>query len=289
MQCSHAKTFIPRGQYLALTKPCGQCIQCRINKTNEWATRCKYEMESHDKSCFITLTYDEEHYPENGSLNKKDFQDFIKRVRKHYFGNEASELKYYLCGEYGPNTFRCHGHVAIFGVDFEPDEWIVFKEDASGLHYTSSTLLKLWPFGFNEVSLLNESRLNYVCGYIQKKLTGNAAAFYRERGWIAPFQLYSKNLGVKALVEDSGRLTQLFLNHKGKPLQTYYAHKLGLNEITTEDGYQLSYLYHKDAEEKRRAAYPDLSDFEYSKLILSKRLQTEIDLEEKYKSSRSGI
>jgi len=35
-----------------------------------------------DSSSFITLTYSEENKPENGSLNVKHFQDFMKRLRK---------------------------------------------------------------------------------------------------------------------------------------------------------------------------------------------------------------
>lgn len=285
MQCFHPSEIHSGGR--KLTVPCNRCMACRINKTYEWSTRLIYEMDDHDKSVFITLTYDDDHIG-NPSLSKADFQKFIKRVRKHYFGNKESDLAYYLCGEYGPTTFRKHGHAALFGVDFEPDTWEVFKVDKDGPHYTSPTLLKLWPFGFNEVGLISPTRLNYVTGYIQKKLYGDAAKVYSDLGLEPPFQLYSKNLGVNALRRDADRLTRLFLSGK-KNVQKYYAMKLGFDEykvdyeVNPEIGYvrevNLAEARHREIEKENRAAYPELSDLEYAELIVSKRLQSEVDVE----------
>lgn len=197
MQCFHPSKIRSGGRLLE--RPCNRCMACRINKTYEWSTRLVYEMESHDKACFITLTYDPDFLPNNGTLVVEDIQKFNKRVRKKYYGNSTSKYKFYICGEYGPTTFRPHYHGALFGVDFEPEEWICFKVDAEGPHYTSPALSKLWPFGFNEIGLITPTRMNYVTGYIQKKLFGDGAKEYEQRGVIPPFQLFSKNLGVEAL------------------------------------------------------------------------------------------
>lgn len=279
MQCSSPSYVIPKGSVVPIAVPCGCCIACRINKTTEWATRCLYENEDHKKSSFITLTYDENFLPDHGSLDFKAIADFWKRVRKKYYGNQTGELKYYLCGEYGPTTYRPHYHAAVFGLDFEPEEWIMFKQDSSGPHYTSPTLLKLWPFGFNEVSILNPYRMNYVAGYIQKKLLGASSVEYMRRQIAAPNQRFSKMLGVNALMRDKDRLIDLFMQRKGKHIPKYYASKLAINELTTEDGFQLAALYHFDLERERREKYPKLSDTEYIELMASKRHQQEVDME----------
>ena len=62
--------------------PCGQCIACRLNYGKLWSIRMMEELKKHDKACFATLTYDEEHVPEDGQLSKRELQLFWKRLRK---------------------------------------------------------------------------------------------------------------------------------------------------------------------------------------------------------------
>lgn len=64
--------------------PCGRCIGCRLNRSQGWAVRITHEASLYDRNCFITLTYDEKHLPQDGSLVKKHFQDFMKRLRKRF-------------------------------------------------------------------------------------------------------------------------------------------------------------------------------------------------------------
>jgi hypothetical protein len=69
------------GDYLTL--PCGQCIGCKLERSRQWAMRCTHEASMHQDNCFITLTYDAKHLPPDCGLIKKDFQDFMKRLRKN--------------------------------------------------------------------------------------------------------------------------------------------------------------------------------------------------------------
>ena len=77
--------------------PCGKCSGCRLQRSREWANRCMLELEYHMSSYFVTLTYDDAHVPihyysdpETGealpsmSLVKRDFQLFMKRLRKKF-------------------------------------------------------------------------------------------------------------------------------------------------------------------------------------------------------------
>ena len=73
----------------SVTVPCGQCIGCLLERSRQWAMRCSHEASLYDENCFITLTYDDEHLPPDGCLNKEHFQKFMKRLRKR-FGSGVS-------------------------------------------------------------------------------------------------------------------------------------------------------------------------------------------------------
>lgn len=134
-----------------------------------WATRILFESQLHDRNSFITLTYDDSHLPNPPTLVYKDFQDFLKRLRKKF-----GKLRFYMCGEYGEQTFRPHFHACIFGTDF-PDR-VLFKRTRGGHNlYISADLAKLWPHGNSSVAELNFDTAAYVARYCLKKVTGDPA------------------------------------------------------------------------------------------------------------------
>ena len=92
---------------------CGKCVMCRIAKRREWTLRLIHESVYWEDSVFLTLTYSDDYLPKNGSLDKRQLQLFIKRLRKSLNGRS---IKYFACGEYGDNTERPHYHLIIFGI-----------------------------------------------------------------------------------------------------------------------------------------------------------------------------
>lgn len=60
---------------------CGQCGGCRLERARQWAIRCMHEAKFHQVNSFITLTYDDEHLPEDGSLKLRDWQQFADKLR----------------------------------------------------------------------------------------------------------------------------------------------------------------------------------------------------------------
>lgn len=173
--------------------PCGKCIECRLNYARQWTFRIQAELLYHDKSSFITLTYDNDHVPmsDSGALTlvKSDFQKFIKRLRKHLKGEK---IMYYACGEYGENTLRPHYHAIIFG--WCPDDLLFHKINYRGdTLFTSETLSNLWPFGFSLIAPANARTGGYCARYVTKKFSGAIANdLYFSNGIIAPFSLSSK-------------------------------------------------------------------------------------------------
>lgn len=161
---------------------CGQCLGCRLDNSLMWAIRIVHESTLHRDNCFVTLTYRDErdateeqyrnaHYlPRDGSLNKKHFKDFIKRVRKRF---PEKRIRYFHCGEYGDESYRPHYHACLFGITF--DDLQLFRSD-EGIHtFSSPTLDSLWPYGFSTIGELNYETAAYTARYVLKKITGAAA------------------------------------------------------------------------------------------------------------------
>jgi hypothetical protein len=164
-----------------VTVPCGQCIGCRLERSRQWAIRCVHEAQLHQKNCFITLTYNDEHLPANRSLDLRHFQLFMKRFRKVAAKHQA-KLRFYHCGEYGEQFGRPHYHACIFGFDF-PDKVRWMKNMSGDVLFRSPMLDELWsdergPIGFASVGEVTFQSAAYVARYIMKKVTGDVADDY---------------------------------------------------------------------------------------------------------------
>lgn len=92
--------------------PCGKCLECRIQHARDWADRCVIEAKQYKYNYFVTLTYDDAHLPERNSLNPKDLQLFLKRLRKRFKG---VKIRFLASGEYG-SSFRPHYHLILFNL-----------------------------------------------------------------------------------------------------------------------------------------------------------------------------
>jgi hypothetical protein len=149
--------------------PCGKCISCQMDRSKEWATRAVHEAQTNEINCFITLTYSNEHLPENGSLEPSHLKQFIKNLRKSLPGKK---IKYLASGEYGSeeNTHRPHYHICLFGWD-PPDKKYLFTNKHGDPVYTSDSLLKRWNNkGHITVGELNYRTAAYTARYTLKKV-----------------------------------------------------------------------------------------------------------------------
>lgn len=168
--------FAERGKIRReLQLPCGQCVGCRLERSRQWAIRCVHESQLYDFNSFVTLTYDEEHLPQDGGLIYRHFQLFMKRLRKAKPG-----VRFYMCGEYGEESLRPHYHACLFNCFFEDRR--VYRELASGSKlYTSDVLSALWPYGFSSVGDVTFESAAYVARYVMKKVTGPMAEEHYQR------------------------------------------------------------------------------------------------------------
>ena len=83
--------------------PCGKCLSCKLDYAKEWALRITHEASLLEENCFITLTYNNEHLPEDKSVHRSEVQNFLKRLRKKI---APRKIKTFYCGEYGDQNLR---------------------------------------------------------------------------------------------------------------------------------------------------------------------------------------
>lgn len=185
---------IPPGEnYLVLERlkiPCGQCIGCRLESSRQKAVRCMHESQLYENNCFITLTYDNESLPKDYSLNKKHFQDFMKRLRKKY---SNIRIRYMHCGEYGEQFRRPHYHAIIFNLDF-PDRELLKTINGIPL-YKSAILSELWGHGLCSIGDVTFDSAAYVARYIMKKVNGKEQQKKDEKTGLTHYEMFDSKTG----------------------------------------------------------------------------------------------
>lgn len=195
--------------------PCNKCIGCKLKYAREWATRCMMELQYHDSAYFVTLTYNDQHVPrsfyvepdtgeahEVMTLNRRDVQLFLMRLRKAF---PSSKIMYYGCAEYGPNTWRPHYHIILFGVPLDDLQIKRQNVDGTVTAWFSPKLQACWslrPFGNYspildaigdvECSPVTWATCSYTARYvIKKQLCLNGVDFYQRFGMVRPFTFMS--------------------------------------------------------------------------------------------------
>lgn len=179
-------------QNLMISVPCGKCINCLKRRATHWGFRINEEAKVSSSACFLTLTYEHPPISENGfhTLQKRDFQTFLKRLRKlvptkMVVGSNGKKkvndqkLKYYACGEYGTKTHRPHYHAILFNLPHS----IISKPQQ---------IADTWKNGHIHIANNNQSTINYVVGYMQKD---NFVRFNSFDDRTPEFSLMSKHMG----------------------------------------------------------------------------------------------
>ena len=135
-------------------------------------------------------------------LSVSDCQRFIKRLR--YFikqeheksqSQEAFTLRYYLCGEYGPTTFRPHYHCLFF-----------FNSTLTSSNF-NSLLHKSWKDGLIDWSFVRNNASSYVAQYVN--CTTHLPQVYTLKQ-IKPFAICSKCPPIGTLQIKSEEIQKIF-------------------------------------------------------------------------------
>lgn len=216
-------SFKPRGLVIEgltpLSLPCGKCLACRLKRSHVWAIRCVHESKMYSDNCFLTLTYDNDHLPSNGTLIVRDLQLFLKRLHNRLLRERGYGIRYFACGEYGDLNLRPHYHVLLFG--FRPTDCRKYSENGGNVIYSSRSLDELWSFGAVRIGDVNYKSAAYVARYSLKKVDGAK----RDAGHYAVFD------GDGVITE---RLPEFALMSRRPGIGTAYYEKYG-GEIRRHD------------------------------------------------------
>lgn len=177
VKVGRSRSEAARGVTLEL--PCGMCIGCKQDRARSWALRCVHEASLYDANTFATLTYDDAHLPERWNLDYRDFQLFMKRLRKVVRGVTAVSgghrpIRFFCAGEYGEQNHRPHFHALLFNCHFSDSVRYVNGTSRSAL------VERLWGAGNVVLGDVTPSSAAYVAGYVLSKRYGAAGEVARE-------------------------------------------------------------------------------------------------------------
>jgi len=258
--------------------PCGTCAPCKIRRVNEWVFRLTWEEERHSLSShFVTLTYDTMHVPISPhgfmTLNKKDFQDYMKRLRKLHASVKPDwpPIKYYAVGEYGDKNRRPHYHAIIFNVSddsYFADAWTLNGSQIGGVFVGTCTT----------------DSIAYCMKYIDKQSFRSVNSRHRHRrdDRVLEFSVMSKRLGA-SYFEDPA-------------IRHYHVTDLSRNYLTKRSGHKIAlpryyrvHLYNKlQLEEQREIIEIACNEKLQQEMYLHEGLYPHIDFHEKKAAQKEG-
>lgn len=147
----YRKKYVPIG--------CGECIECRKQKAQQWRVRLSEEIKVNKYAYFVTLTFSNEslqelcnvaEQPESNAVATLAVRRFLERYRKKY----KVSLRHWLITELGhENTERIHLH------------GIIFREKP----ITNDELQDIWKYGKTDIGeYCNLQTINYIVKYVTK-------------------------------------------------------------------------------------------------------------------------
>lgn len=273
------KKKLSSGDTVDYQVPCGWCLNCRVDKRNQWSDRCKYELCQYKVGSFVTLTYDDNHLSYvkqydgklTATLDYSDVRKFIQRLRKYIINHPKfqslyirPDFKYLYVGEYGGEgqVFdRPHYHILFFGLDYAHIKRLVFER---------------WQKGFCDCLPILDGGINYVLKYMDKQAHASEAFYKYDVNFLErPKQFQSIGLGKglyfdtkerqKDIVENN--FTYLTSHNIRRPVPNYYKKKFkDSRHLTVKD----------DTELERKMKSYNLRDFSVHAKETFKRSQARI-------------
>lgn len=204
------KYSVAAGKVVTMLCACGKCMWCKHKRQNSLIFRIYNHMKMYQHCLFVTLTYDDDHYPCDEETCKRDAQLFYKRLRKKC---DSKTLSYFHCCEKGRISGRLHHHCLLFwNCDIAPalmkkyvnDSWQFPQRCWTNFGELWSKLDQLLPSfaGFTYFGEVSNKSITYCTKYMNKSKEG-----------LCVFQSWSKGLGLDILAVDHDVLDKMrYLN-----------------------------------------------------------------------------
>lgn len=186
-------------------RPCGQCLNCRINDSRTWYVRSHFELKKKDRpfQYFLTLTYNDENLPKFNVCDKVELKKFLNNLNTSF----GLQMRYFATADYGSINNRCHYHAIIL----------------SKKKLDSEMVERIWKKGFIQLKKLTPFRVKYVLRYAVKK----KMPFFKNDDRY--FRLISKGWGDNAVDYYAGQ-EYFIIDGKKYGIPPYIAEKLGLDK-----------------------------------------------------------
>lgn len=297
--------------------PCGSCGSCLSNRRNEWTFRLKEEFRAAKSAYFVTMTYNDDELPMircnhwedkeavrkrgvkvlfdhsddddfggwTSTLQRKDVQDFLKRLRASQLKwintltrSEITreeflkwKIRYFIIGEYGPETSRAHYHGLFFNL--VPDAHNNIHND--------------WKHGFINIGTVTGASIHYVTKYFINQAN---PVYHKE----PEFTLMSQGIG-KDYLERTGdfhKSTQDFTvrdeNGTRQNIPRYYKDKIFTKEEkeanSSRNRYLLEQKRKEDAKQFDNSLQADLNKESYNTQMYERKHK----ISEKIKSKKEA-
>lgn len=152
------RLYDERLKYVAIG--CGNCIECRKQKANEWRTRLNEELKKGANGYFVTLTFTNENLLKLREECKNIYDDntcailAVRRFLERWRKRTGTSVRHWLITELGhENTERIHLHGLIF----------------TNRTLNNENLQEVWQYGDVFVGdYCNERTINYIVKYVTK-------------------------------------------------------------------------------------------------------------------------
>lgn len=147
----------PDERLLFVTAACGECMECRKQKSRQWLVRMCEELRTEPNAYFISLTIDDNSYAklkadtdtgEDNEIATIAIRRCLERIRRE----TKKSIKHWFTTELGHNnTERLHLHGITWGIG------------------TDELIKKKWQYGFVYIgNFVNEKTINYITKYMTK-------------------------------------------------------------------------------------------------------------------------
>ena len=246
------------GQHTKIV-PCGKCVLCLKSRQRAWSFRLHEEMKHATSACFLTLTYETPPLSPMGrpTLHKPDYQNFMKRLRKHD-SNKNRKLKYYAVGEYGDTTHRPHYHAILYNCSHK-------------LIQDSTKMEMVWGHGIIHIGDCNMATISYTTKYVMKgqwepdDYCDTDTGLLIEDDRVPQFSLMSKKLGYSHLTPQMVRYyTENLIGHATMsggvivPLPRYFKEKIFTSTERKQLADQANELRELDVQKKFDSAIQEV-------------------------------
>lgn len=154
--------------------PCGRCRLCKARLAKEWKVRLAHELQTTathvvktervPRVVFATLTFNDDHLPQDESI----FADYLVKFRDNYRKRYGISPRYFLVTDVGSQFGRLHAHMLLFNPRYYDKKTKTYTKNISVSELNKHKLW--WSNGY--VTYLAWVHSSAVSSYVSDYISG---------------------------------------------------------------------------------------------------------------------